>query len=124
MRTTPSILTKIALRVRNRHLFVADLLLVFMAAVLAFALRLDPAQLQVYAQTMLIFAIAAPIIKLPIFAGLGLYSRFWQYAGQEEMMLLVWAAAIGGVGAGRAVPRRAGILSRPAFSRACRGRSR
>jgi FlaA1/EpsC-like NDP-sugar epimerase len=71
-----------------------------MAAVLAFALRLDATQLQPYVQTMLVYAVAAPIIKLPIFAGLGIYSRFWQYAGADEMMLLVWAAAIGALAQG------------------------
>ncbi len=88
------------LRVRNRHLIAADLILLALAAVLAFALRLDSGQIQPYAQTMLIYAIAAPVIKLPIFAGLGLYARYWQYAGQEEMMLLVWSAAISGLAQG------------------------
>jgi FlaA1/EpsC-like NDP-sugar epimerase len=71
-----------------------------MAAVLAFALRLDSLAIQQVARTMLIYALAAPIIKLPIFAGLGIYSRFWQYAGSDEMMLLVWAAAIGALAQG------------------------
>ena len=99
-RISRSSLGQALLKVRNRHLIVADLVLLPMAAVLSFALRLDATQLQPYAQTMLIYAIAAPIIMLPIFAGLGLYSRFWQYAGADEMMLLVWAAAIGALAQG------------------------
>jgi FlaA1/EpsC-like NDP-sugar epimerase len=97
---TPNLLSTALLRVRNRHLIAADLVLLPMAAVLAFALRLDAMQLQPYVQTMLIYAIAAPLIKLPIFAGLGIYSRFWQYAGADEMMLLVWSAAIGALAQG------------------------
>ncbi len=86
--------------VRNRHLLAADMLLVPMAAVLAFALRLDTAQLQPYVRTMLIFVIAAPFIKIPIFSVLGLYTRYWQYAGPDEMMLLVWSAALGALAQG------------------------
>ncbi|OQA45067.1 MAG: UDP-N-acetyl-alpha-D-glucosamine C6 dehydratase [Chloroflexi bacterium ADurb.Bin325] len=82
-------------RVRNRHLVAADLLLVPMAALLAFALRLDGAQLQPYVPTMLAFVLAAPIIKIPIFSVFGIYSRAWQYAGLDEMILLVWSAALG-----------------------------
>ncbi len=93
-------LTQLLLRVRNRHLLAADMLLVPMAAVLAFALRLDTAQLQPYVRTMLIFVIAAPFIKIPIFSVLGLYTRYWQYAGPDEMMLLVWSAALGALAQG------------------------
>ncbi len=95
-----SSLTQLLLRVRNRHLLMADILLVPMAAVLAFALRLDSAQLQPYVRTMLVFALAAPLIKIPIFAVLGLYTRYWQFAGPDEMMLLVWSAALGALAQG------------------------
>jgi FlaA1/EpsC-like NDP-sugar epimerase len=81
--------------VRNRHLLVADVLLVPMAAVLAFALRLDTGQLQMYVRTMLIYALAAPLIQIPIFAALGLYSRYWRYAGADELLLLAGAATLG-----------------------------
>jgi FlaA1/EpsC-like NDP-sugar epimerase len=94
------ILPRLLLRARNRHLLLTDLLLLPLAAILAFALRIDITLLRAYTGTMLIYAIAAPIIKLPIFAGLGLYARFWQYAGTDEMMLLVWAAAIGALAQG------------------------
>jgi FlaA1/EpsC-like NDP-sugar epimerase len=96
---TPA-LAHVLARVRNRHLLVSDAILLPMAAVLAFALRLDSLLIQQVASTMLAYAIAAPIIMLPIFAGLGLYSRFWQYAGADEMMLLVWAATIGALAQG------------------------
>lgn len=95
-----SSLTQLLLRVRNRHLLMADMLLVPMAAVLAFALRLDNAQLQPYVRTMLVFTLAAPIIKIPIFAALGLYTRYWQFAGPDEMLLLVWSAALGALAQG------------------------
>ena len=86
--------------IRNRHLLVADVLLVPMAAVLAFALRLDSGQLQTYIRTMLIYALAAPLIQIPIFAALGLYGRYWYYASSDELLLLAWAALIGGLAQG------------------------
>ena len=85
---------------RNRHLLIADVLLVPMAAVLAFALRLDSGQLQMYVRTMLIYALAAPLIQIPIFTALGIYGRFWRYASIDEFLLLAWAALIGGLAQG------------------------
>lgn len=85
---------------RNRHLLVADALLVPTAVVLAFALRLDTTQIQPYIRTMLIYALAAPTIKLLIFNGFGIYSRFWQYASTDELILLSWAALVGALAQG------------------------
>ena len=85
---------------RNRHLLIADVVLVPMAAVLAFALRLDSGQLQMYVSTMLIYALAAPLIQIPIFNVLGIYGRFWRYASIDEFLLLAWAALIGGLAQG------------------------
>jgi FlaA1/EpsC-like NDP-sugar epimerase len=86
--------------IRNRHLLFADAVLVPMAAVLAFALRLDSGQLQTYIDTMLIYALAAPLIQIPIFNALGIYGRFWRYASIDEFLLLAWAALIGGLAQG------------------------
>ena len=44
--------------VRNRHLLLADFFLLPMAAVLAFALRLDSTQLQISLRTMLVYALS------------------------------------------------------------------
>jgi FlaA1/EpsC-like NDP-sugar epimerase len=88
------------LGVRNRDLALLDLLLLPMAAVLAFALRLDANQLQRFIPTMTVYALAAPLIQMPIFALLGLYSRFWQFASTDELVLLGWAALLGGLAQG------------------------
>jgi FlaA1/EpsC-like NDP-sugar epimerase len=71
-----------------------------MAAVLAFALRLDANQLQRFIPTMVVYAVAAPLIQMPIFVVLGLYSRFWQYASTDELILLGWGAVLGGLAQG------------------------
>ena len=88
------------LSVRNRDLALLDLVLLPMAAVLAFALRLDANQLQRFIPTMVVYALAAPLIQMPIFAALGLYGRFWQFASTDELVLLGWAALIGGLAQG------------------------
>jgi FlaA1/EpsC-like NDP-sugar epimerase len=88
------------LGVRNRDLALLDLVLLPMAAVLAFALRMDANQLQRFIPTMVVYALAAPLIQMPIFTALGLYSRFWQFASTDELLLLGWAALIGGLAQG------------------------
>ena len=90
-----SFLDRILPRLRNRHLLLADAVLLPLAVVLAFALRLDATLIQPYVRTMLIYALAAPLIMIPIFAALGLYSRFWRYANADELLLLVGAATLG-----------------------------
>jgi FlaA1/EpsC-like NDP-sugar epimerase len=98
--TSPSGWRRVLLGVRNRHLALVDLLLLPMAAVLAFALRLDANQLQKFIPTMVVYALAAPLIQMPIFSVLGLYGRFWQFASTDELVLLGWAALIGGLAQG------------------------
>ena len=41
------------------------------------------------------YALAAPLIQIPIFVALGLYSRFWRYATADELLLLAGAATLG-----------------------------
>jgi FlaA1/EpsC-like NDP-sugar epimerase len=84
-------------RVRNRHLLISDILLLPVAAVLAFALRLDYIHIRWAASTMVIYAIAAPFIQIPIYALLGVYSQYWQFASTSELILLASAATIGGL---------------------------
>ncbi len=86
--TQSSFLNRASRSIRNRHLLLADVLLLPMAVFLAFALRLNQAQLALYLRTMLIYAIAAPLIKIPILAALGFYSRFWRYAGPTSCCFL------------------------------------
>jgi len=88
---------RFARNLRNRHLLLFDLFLLPMAALMAFALRLDSEVLQTYVRAMLVYALFAPVIKIPLFGLLGLYNRFWRYASVDELILLAGAAAIGGL---------------------------
>jgi FlaA1/EpsC-like NDP-sugar epimerase len=95
MPPSAKVLSPLLKRIRNRHLLLSDLLLLPIAAVLAFALRLDSIWLQLSLGTMVAYAALAPLIKIPIFAAMGLYSRFWRYANADELLLLSWAAMLG-----------------------------
>ena len=99
MRVSP-FLAGIGQNVRNRHLLLVDVLLLPVAVFMAFALRLNQAQLAPYLRTMLIYALVAPLIKIPILASLGFYSRFWRYAGIDELLLLAGGVLLGAIAQG------------------------
>ncbi len=93
-------LSRLTRHLRNRHLALFDLFLLPMAALTAFALRLDGTQIQTYVNGLLLYMLFAPLVKLPLFSLLGIYSRYWRYASVDELMLLAGAAAIGGLAQG------------------------
>lgn len=80
-------------RLRNRYLFLFDLVLLPMAGVLAFALRLDVFQMRGYERQLLLFLALAVPVKLVVFYWLGLYGRLWRYASTQEAILI--GAAVG-----------------------------
>ena len=95
--TEASFFARLSRNIRNRHMALFDLLLLPLAALLAFALRLDSGQIQPYIRATLLYALLAPLIKIPLFSLLGVYSRFWRYASIDELALLAGAALLGGL---------------------------
>lgn len=95
-----SLLSRLSYHLRNRHLALFDLFLLPMAGLLAFALRLDSGQIQTYVNGLLLYMSFAPLIKMPLFSLLGIYSRYWRYASVDELILLAGAAIIGGLAQG------------------------
>jgi FlaA1/EpsC-like NDP-sugar epimerase len=81
--------------IRNRYFFVADVLLMPLAAGLSFLLRLDVADLQPYDLTILIFAALAMVVKPVVFFQFGLYRRYWRYASTNELISIVLATLTG-----------------------------
>lgn len=79
---------------RNRHLFFLDLLLLPIAAYLAFVLRLERFDLGGYWSTYFIFAITAVIAVPLVFWFVGVYSRYWRFASVEELLLLAGAVTV------------------------------
>jgi len=77
--------------IRNRHFFIADVLLMPLAVGISFLLRLDVASLRPYTSTILIFAALAVLVKPVIFYLFGLYRRYWRYASANELVNIALA---------------------------------
>lgn len=80
---------------RNRHLFISDILLLAVVAYFSFVLRLERWQIDRYWSGLAVFTLASIVFIPLIFRGLGIYARFWAYASIDEVLLLA-----GGVTAG------------------------
>src|SRR4029079_2801721 len=83
---------------RNRHLFVLDVLLLSVLPFALYALRfeslgLDAANLR----TALVYTAAVVPVQLAIFIGFGLYGRLWRYASITELELIFIAGLVAGV---------------------------
>jgi FlaA1/EpsC-like NDP-sugar epimerase len=83
------------LPIRNRYFFIADVLLMPLAVVISFLLRLDPSGLRSYARTILVFAALAALVKPAIFHLYGLYRRYWRYASANELVNIALATLTG-----------------------------
>ena len=79
-------------RMRNRHFLVLDILLLTVLPILALMLRVDSIHTWIsYSRALLVYTILAVSLRLIIFYGLGIYSRFWRYASIDELSLIVIA---------------------------------
>ncbi|NOX61690.1 MAG: polysaccharide biosynthesis protein [Chloroflexi bacterium] len=86
-------------KIRNRHLFFIDVILILLAAYASFALRLDRLDLGDFWLGMIVFgALNAALIPL-VFKFSGIYARYWHYASIDELLLLSATAVIGGLSA-------------------------
>ncbi|MFW5940865.1 MAG: polysaccharide biosynthesis protein [Chloroflexota bacterium] len=87
-------------RLRNRHFFALDLILLILAAYFSFVLRLESLDLSSFWPSYLIFALSATVIIPFVFRTAGIYSRYWRYASIDELLRLSGAVAIGSIVAG------------------------
>jgi FlaA1/EpsC-like NDP-sugar epimerase/lipopolysaccharide/colanic/teichoic acid biosynthesis glycosyltransferase len=78
--------SKAILRARNRHFFALDMIVLLLTPAIALTLRLDSLNWWMYMRSALVFYTLISIsIKLAIFYKLGLYRRFWRYAGVNDL---------------------------------------
>ncbi len=75
-------------RAHNRYFLMADLILLPLAVVISFLLRFDEMEMVTYANTILLYAGLAMLIKPPIFYLSGLYRRYWRYAGVHDLLTI------------------------------------
>ncbi len=78
---------------RNRYLFLADLVIIAVSILISFALR-DYVIFHTYLPAALWMIAAALVVKPVVFWAFGLYRRFWAYASTKEAMLIIGAVAV------------------------------
>ncbi|MUG99578.1 NAD-dependent epimerase/dehydratase family protein [Scytonema sp. UIC 10036] len=85
------------LNLRNRHLFICDLVIFSITPILGLILRLDGnLALEPYASDLAAVTILFLTVKLGVFWNCGFYRRYWRYASVEELSFLamLMAAAV------------------------------
>jgi len=83
------------LRLRNRHFFVLDILLLSLTPFIALALRLGGFEpIQRYVVSLALFSLLGLIIKITLFWKAGLYVRYWRYASVDELVRIVIATSL------------------------------
>jgi FlaA1/EpsC-like NDP-sugar epimerase len=83
-------------RLRNRYLFLIDVLVVSLTPTLAIAIRLESiASIFQYASPLALFTVATVCTKILIFERNRLYTYYWAYASSDELAALLQAVSIG-----------------------------
>jgi FlaA1/EpsC-like NDP-sugar epimerase len=73
-------------RLRNRHFLAIDALAFLLTPLLALVLRMDGnVPLDRYGGSLIVVTVAFLLVKMVVFYRGGLYSRFWRYAGLDEL---------------------------------------
>ena len=81
--------------IRNRYFFIADVLLMPMAAGISFLLRLEGSDWQIYTRTIIVFTALAALVKPAVFYLFGFYRRYWRYASANELVNVALATFTG-----------------------------
>lgn len=112
-------------KLRNRHFLLIDIMLLSLAPVVGLAIRLEGFdRVSDYLPALALYTLSTLVVRLPIFYGFGLYSRYWRYATVDELWSIflavltstaaVFALHLGGVHFGMwdaSLPRSLPILS-------------
>jgi FlaA1/EpsC-like NDP-sugar epimerase/lipopolysaccharide/colanic/teichoic acid biosynthesis glycosyltransferase len=82
----------VLLRLRNRHILLLDVLALSILPALALSLRLEGLDWwPEHGRALLLYTLVALTAKVSIFYALGLYNRYWCYAGVNDMVTAVIA---------------------------------
>lgn len=85
-------------RIRNRHLFVSDAVLLSICPFLMYALRFEGFDWGTsQAVTALVFTGVMVPVRLAVFRLFGMYSRLWRYASVGELQSIFTAAVVGAI---------------------------
>jgi FlaA1/EpsC-like NDP-sugar epimerase len=82
-------------QLRNRYLFLIDVLVLCLAPAIAVGVRLDSHSAVIdHTSSLVLFTVVVVFIKLLIFERSGLYKQSWSYASSEELATLLKAVGI------------------------------
>ncbi|MHA2282674.1 MAG: polysaccharide biosynthesis protein [Promethearchaeota archaeon] len=89
-RVTANTICKFSItKLRNRHIFMCDIIFILIIPSIAVTIRLDSLQwLSELYLAILFFSALALIVKLPIFYYSGLYNRYWRYSSVGDVALI------------------------------------
>jgi FlaA1/EpsC-like NDP-sugar epimerase len=93
-RETEGRFTRWVIGLRNRYLLGLDIMLLPLAAYLAFVLRLETFDLNRYSMTALLY-VGLAAVKIILFFVLGGYSRYWVFASLPELQMILLTTALG-----------------------------
>jgi FlaA1/EpsC-like NDP-sugar epimerase len=83
---------------RNRHLFLADILSVILATLIAFLVRFEHFQwLAENVKLVGTYLVLTVPLRLGVFYASGMYRRLWRHASVGELKPILMAAAVGGL---------------------------
>ncbi|MEP6757288.1 MAG: hypothetical protein ABJA67_17410, partial [Chthonomonadales bacterium] len=83
---------------RNRHIFILDVVSLSVLPTIALVLRLDGFKsLGYYGPELLKYTICALFARVIIYRMFGLYNRYWRYASVDDMVQIVAGVATSSV---------------------------
>src|SRR5439155_4471401 len=81
--------------IRNRYLFVSDLLLLIAAPFVAYAIRFESSLWSVAdGHTGVVYAALSVLLKLGVFLPFGMYSRLWRHASVPDLVKIIEATGL------------------------------
>lgn len=82
-------------KLRNRHFLALDIIAFLLTPVLALGLRMDGnVPFDRYTGSLIVATVAFLLVKLAVFYRGGLYSRFWRYAGLDELTRIAFLGVV------------------------------
>ncbi|MHB1317366.1 MAG: polysaccharide biosynthesis protein [Anaerolineae bacterium] len=81
--------------IRNRHLLLWDIVSQPIIVLAAFSLRLERVYPAAYEEQIWAYSLVSALLVPGVFYLLGMYRRFWRYAGSGEVELIVIASVLG-----------------------------
>src|SRR5581483_12014518 len=80
---------------RNRHFFILDMFIISLAPFIALWFRIDGGDSIIrYLKPLTVYTLFALVIRISIFVMLGMYLRYWRYAGIGEIWQILKAVSI------------------------------